>query len=141
MPEESARPVATRPWTPEELESIADTAELRISTQRRSGQWRIEVPVWVVCLDGSVYVRTWHRRNTGWYGDAVRTRRARISVPGVSVEVTVQQLSAGPDGFSRSVDDAYRAKYGGGGDRSVGGMVTDEAVASTLELSPVSQRD
>jgi hypothetical protein len=68
------------------------------------------VPIWVVSTGGQVYVRTWYRRETGWFGQVLASRRARIRVPG--------------------------AKYGrhGGTER----MVTDEAAAATLRISPDS---
>lgn len=137
----SAMVIRTRAWTREELESINDVAELAIATPRPDGAWRRPVPIWVVCVDTSVYVRTWHRRDTGWFGDAVRSGQARIAVAGGSVEVKVDDLAADDAALSVAVDEAYRAKYGHPGDTSsVSGMVTDDAAATTLRLTPTPQR-
>ena len=66
-----------------------------------------------------------------WFGLALSTRRARVRVPGVEVDVRIEDVGVGPSGLRDDVDDAYRDKYGGG---STGNMVGDEAAATTLRL-------
>jgi hypothetical protein len=90
------------------------------------------VPIWVVCAGGQVYVRTWYRRDTGWFGHALRSRRARIRVPGLEADVTIEDIGDASTQVNADVDDAYRTKYGSGG---AGSMVTAEAVATTLQLN------
>jgi hypothetical protein len=109
-------------WLPEQLTDIDRAHELEVLARR----W---TPIWAVVADGQVYVRTWHRRDTGWYGQAVRTGRARIRVPGLEADVTVEDIGLAD---RAAVDAAYRAKYPGGH----GSMVTDTSAASTLRLSP-----
>jgi hypothetical protein len=87
----------------------------------------------VVCADGQVFVRTWYRRSTGWFGRILRTGRARIRVPGVEVDVHAEDVGAQPSTLRAAVDDAYRGKYGGS---SADRMVGDEAAATTLRLIP-----
>jgi hypothetical protein len=65
-------------WSPEELNSIGSAAELHIAIRRPDGRLGRWTPIWVVCVDEQVYVRTWYRRETGWYGHALLSRRARI---------------------------------------------------------------
>jgi hypothetical protein len=79
-------------------------------------------------------VRTWYRRDTGWFGHVLASRQARIRVPGLEADVAVEDVGAGPPGLRAGIDAAYRAKYGrdGGTER----MVAPEAVAATLRLSP-----
>lgn len=118
-------------WSPDELERIERAAELLIATRRAEGTLRRWVPIWVVCDQEQVYVRTWYRRETGWFGHALRSRRGRIRVPGLEVDVTVVDL--GSRGEARAgVDIAYRTKYGPGA--SADRMVTNEAAATTLQL-------
>ncbi|MBU2670291.1 DUF2255 family protein [Actinoplanes bogorensis] len=119
-------------WTPADLRQIQDSDELEIAVPRVDGSLRKWTPIWVVRVGGEVFVRTWHRRDTGWYGDAVRSGRGRIRVPGVEAAVTVTEAGA----ESRAeVDEAYHSKYGRYGTDTVGQMVSDEAVASTLRLT------
>lgn len=75
-------------------------------------------------------MRTWQRRETGWYGGAVRSGSARIRVGDLDVDVTVADMG---DADADVVDTAYRAKYGEIAARSV---VTTDAAASTLRLLP-----
>ena len=122
-------------WSHEELERIGMAGELRIATNRADGTLRPWVPIWVVCVGQQVYVRTWYRRHSGWFGHALHSRRARIRVPGVEIDVVVEDAGEGPAELQASIDTAYRAKYGRYG-TSVGAMVTDDAAATTLRLIP-----
>src|SRR5277367_4292754 len=118
-------------WTPEQLARVDAARELEIAVRRADGTLRPWTPIWVVHVVGGVYVRTWYRRDTGWFGLALTTRRARVRVPGVEVDVRIEDVGVGPSGLREDVDDAYRDKYGGG---STGIMVGDEAAATTLRL-------
>jgi hypothetical protein len=84
-----------------------------------------------VHVAGDLYVRTWYRRDAGWFGLAMSTRRARVRVPGIEVDVRIEDVSVGPPGLREDIDDAYRAKYGGGWSVD---MVGDEAAATTLRF-------
>jgi hypothetical protein len=123
-------------WTPDQLNVIESAHELEITTARPDGALRRWVPIWVVRADTDIYVRTWQLRETGWFGRAVRSGRARVRVPGCEADVEVTQVGTGDDGLRAAVDAAYRDKYGGDGG-SVGRMTGEEAAASTLRLDPV----
>ena len=86
----------TTAWSAGELERIGGAEELRIATRRADGTPRREVPVWVVRAGDQVYVRTWYRRDTGWFGHALRSHRACIRVPGLEADVTVEDVGEGP---------------------------------------------
>jgi hypothetical protein len=118
-------------WTPEQLALVDAARELEIAVRRADGTLRPWTPIWVVHVAGDVYVRTWYRRDTGWFGLAVRARRARVRVPGMEVDVRIDDAGVGPPGLRTDVDDAYRAKYGGG---STGNMVGEEAAVTTLRF-------
>jgi hypothetical protein len=120
-------------WTLDELQRIGGAHELEIASRRADGALRRWVPVWVVSTGGQVYVRTWYRRETGWFGQVLASHQARIRVPGLEADVAVDDVGEGGPGLRAGIDDAYRAKYGpyGGTER----MVTDEAAAATLRLS------
>ncbi|SFR87072.1 hypothetical protein SAMN04487846_0125 [Microbacterium sp. cf046] len=119
-------------WTPEDLRHLDGALELEIAAPRDDcgrGRW---TPIWVVVVDDDVFVRTWRRRDTGWYGRSLHAERAWIRVAGRSVDVTVAFVG---DGGADAVDAAYQTKYGAMAARS---MVTAEAAASTLRLSRAS---
>jgi hypothetical protein len=120
------------PWSPDELRLINAAGELRIAVKRSDGSLRQWVPIWVVCAGGQVYVRTWYRRDTGWFGHALRSRRARIRVPGLEADITIEDIGDALTQVTTDVDAAYRTKYGRGG---AGSMVTATAAVTTLQLN------
>ena len=128
----------TTAWSTEELERIGAAEELQIATKRADGTLRGWVPIWVVCVPDQVYVRTWYRRDDGWFGHAVDSRRGRIRVPGVEVDVAIDDGDDHGADLRASVDAAYRAKYGRYGSAAVDRMTTDDAAAATLRLTPAA---
>jgi hypothetical protein len=120
----------TTPWSPADLQSLDAAAELEIAVKRADGTLRRWTPIWVVCAGGQVYVRTWHRRDTGWFGQALRSHRARIRIPGLEADVTVKDIGEGTVELRESIDTAYHVKYGAGS----ASMVSPSAVTTTLRL-------
>jgi len=86
-------------WTPEQLARFGATRELEIAVRRADGTLRTWTPIWVVDVVGDVYVRTWYRRDTGWFGLALSTGHARVRVPGVEVDVRIEDVGVGPPGL------------------------------------------
>jgi hypothetical protein len=128
--------IMTVVWSPGELERIGAAEELHVAARRADGTLRREVPVWVVSAEGQVYVRTWYRRDDGWFGHAVDSRRARVRVPGLEADIAIEDVGDDRAELRASVDAAYRAKYGRYGKATVERMVTDDAAATTLRLVP-----
>jgi hypothetical protein len=122
----------TASWSPDELRLMNAAGELRIAVKRPDASLLRWVPIWVVCAGGQVYVRTWYRRDTGWFGHALRSRRARIRVPGLEADVTIEDIGDASTQVTTDVDAAYRTKYGRG---DAGSMVTATAAATTLQLN------
>jgi hypothetical protein len=120
-------------WSGEQLDRISRSGELEIASRRTDSTLRRWVAIWVVCVDDAVYVRTWYRRTTGWFGHVLDLPQARIRVSGLETDVIIGDLGEGPAGLRSSVDAAYRTKYGRVGHQS---MVTDDAAATTLRLDP-----
>jgi hypothetical protein len=99
--------IVTAAWTPQELDRIDEAEELRIATKRLDGTMRSWVPIWVVRADGEIYVRTWYRRDAGWFGHALASRRARIQVPRLETDVAINDV--GEDRELRAVE--YRSSH------------------------------
>ena len=125
-------------WTPEQLNAVAHARELEIASVRDGGRLGRWLPIWVVCVDGDVYVRTWYRRTTGWFGQVTQSGLARVRVPGLVLDVVVTDIGDTDQAVRAAVDEAYRAKYGSRGDATAAGMVTSEAAATTLRLEPAA---
>lgn len=125
----------TATWSPDELQRIGSAQELEIAVKRADGTVRRWVSIWVVCVGDQVYVRTWYRRETGWFGHVLDSRQARIRVPGLEADVAVADIGGGPAQLRADIDAAYRTKYGSSGSSSVDAMVAGAAAAATLQLS------
>jgi hypothetical protein len=119
------------PWSADELRLVDAAGELEIAIRRGDGSLRPWVPIWVACARGQIYVRSWYRRDSGWFGHAVRAGRGAIRVPGLEAEVLIEDIGQASTELTADVDSAYRAKYGKGGAAS---MVTSDAAATTLQL-------
>ena len=100
-------------WTEDQLAQIDAAKELEITSRRSDGSLRGWLQIWVVRADGGVVARTWRRRTTGWFGHVVKGKGARIRVPGLETEVSVEDLGGGPDDLRARVDDAYRTSTAG----------------------------
>ena len=124
----------TRSWEQQELEAVEATVELEIAVRRADGSLRRGTPVWVVRVGVEVFVRTWYRRSTGWFGAALDSGRARVRLPGLDTDVRVDDVGEDAPALGDEVDAAYRAKYGAG----AASMVTPEAVTTTLRLVPLA---
>jgi len=61
-------------WSADDLARIGSAVDPQITTERADGTLRRWVPIWVVCVDQQVYVRTWYRRGNGWFGQVLRWR-------------------------------------------------------------------
>ena len=128
--------MASSSWSPEQLRHIGEARELEIASRQGDGSLGRWLPIWVVCVGDEVYVRTWYRRTTGWFGQVTRTGRARIRVPGVEIDVEVSDIGDGDPEVRAAVDHAYRTKYGTPGDATVAGMTTPASAATTQRLAP-----
>lgn len=123
-------------WTPDDLRRITSADELQIAPRRTDGALRSWRPIWVVCVDQRVYVRTWYRRDTGWFAQVLDSHQARIRVPGLEADVSVEDVGARSAQLQQAVDAAYRTKYARYGTSTVDQMVTATAAATTLLLTP-----
>lgn len=65
----------TAPWSTDDLRHMDAARELQIAVRSSDGSLRRWVPIWVVCAAGQAYVRTWYRRDTGWFGQALQLNR------------------------------------------------------------------
>ncbi|GAB3834951.1 DUF2255 family protein [Kribbella italica] len=130
----------TELWTPDDLQRIASADELQIAPRRTDGTLRRWVPIWVVCVDEQVYVRTWYRRNTGWFAHVLDSHRACVRVPGLQTDVSVEHVGTGSERLRADVDTAYRTKYARYGTSTVDQMVAPEAAATTLLLAREQDR-
>jgi hypothetical protein len=98
------------PWPKNELTKIAKADDLHIAPFRED-KMAYGTPTWIWSgvLDGALYVRAYNGRSSRWYEAAMRQKAGRITVAGMTKEVTFESVD-GP--INDRIDEAYRAKYG-----------------------------
>ena len=101
-------------------------------TPRRDGSVSSR-PIWVVVVDGELYVRSYLGPRGAWYRRALADGRAAIGVDGRTVEVAVEPEH--DEDVNRRVSEAFRAKYGARSPGSTETMVNPEVSATTLRLT------
>jgi hypothetical protein len=124
--------MSERPADPsKDRDRLASADEVDVAPRRADGTLASYTTIWIVAVDGDLYVRSYRGPRGSWYRMARRTGRGRIRAAGYEVEVTFADATdISPD----AVDDAFRGKYG----RSpyVDAMVARETRATTLKVNP-----
>ena len=119
-------------WTEAELSEIADSDDLHISPYRDDGvTYGTPTWIWSVVVDGDLYVRAYNGRASRWYQAAVRQRGGRISVAGMTRDVSFDPV-VGP--LNDQIDDAYSAKYRSSPYHD--SMTNRKARSATVKVSP-----
>ena len=120
-------------WTVEELDKIGVADELEIAALRPDGTLRPATTIWVVRVGDDLYVRSYRGRGGGWFRSVLRRPEGRIQAGGLTHDVAFQEPI---DADHAAIDHAYRTKYGRYGGTYVDPMVSPDATAATLRLSP-----
>ena len=97
------------PWTGDQLDRIAGSEELRITTTREDGSQRRWTPIWVVRVGDSLYIRSAGGGKADWYRHVTQHNQARVRAGGVDAEVTAELI--GDPTVNDQVTAAYQAKY------------------------------
>lgn len=119
-------------WPKHELAKIAGTDDLHISPFRDDGvTYGTPTWIWSVVVDNALYVRAYSGQKSSWYQAALRQKRGRITVAGITKEVTFQHVD-GP--INDRIDDAYRAKYKRS--RYLDPMIGAKARSATVKIDP-----
>jgi hypothetical protein len=96
-------------WPKEELRKIAESDDLHISPFRDDGvTYGTPTWIWSVVVGNALYVRGYNGQNSRWYQAAVRQKAGRITVAGMTQEVSFEAVDGS---INDLVDEAYRVKY------------------------------
>lgn len=124
-------------WTSEELNRIAGSEELRISTPKSDSTMRRPVPIWVVRHGDALYVRSYRGADGGWYQGARQHDRGHISVNAFDADVTFVPVT--DRDINAEIDAAFRDKYARYGPRFLEAMTAPPVRATTLKLIPAKK--
>lgn len=96
-------------WSEHEIKAIAVSDDLHVSPFRDDGV-TCGTPTWIwsVVVDGDLYVRAYNGHASRWYQAAMRQRGGRISIAGMTRDVSFEPVV---DQLNVRIDAAYRAKY------------------------------
>lgn len=118
-------------WAATDIAELDATEELHIAGVTTDGVLRKPVIIWMVTLDGGLYVRSVNGSDAAWFRGTQAQGRGHISAGAVDRDVTFTSVSDRDD----DLDAAYHAKY-----RSypadADGITTAKARATTLRVDP-----
>jgi hypothetical protein len=115
-----------------ELEELAKSKIIGV----RAGAEHRYTGVWVVVVEGRVFVRSWNDKPTGWYRAFRVQPIGRIQLTGREIGVRATQLRG--ERLRDAVTRAYAEKYDTkASEKWVRGFVEPNRAATTLELLPV----
>lgn len=124
------------PWTPEQLDRLRRTQEIRVSPLRRD-RTRYARPtiIWAVVVGDELVVRAYYGVNAGWYRTALAQGTGRIIVG--EEQFDVRFAPPGDQIDSSAVDAAYRAKYAFSAQLQP--MLSPDVAAATIVIRPVEE--
>ncbi len=119
----------------ETLQLLEETKEVRIETRRDEDAPVHRTTIWVVTVDGDVFVRSVRGEQGRWYREVSANPSAALHagdrrIPVRAVPVTDEQRVG-------AVSEAYQSKYGRTSPGSTRAMLQPETLPTTLKLEPV----
>lgn len=91
--------------------------------------------IWVVVVDGRVFVRSWNDKPDGWHRAFLDDPRGVMQIPGR--EIRVRARRARGERLLDAIDQAYREKYNTRASlKYVRGLTQPRRLATTMELVP-----
>jgi hypothetical protein len=120
-------------WTSDELMKIAAAEELRIASLRRDGTLGSARTIWVVRHGDDLYVRSVNGRDSAWFRGTQVRHEGHIQAGGVGKDVT---FADGGQDTADELDAAYRTKYHRYAANIVNSVLSPQARAATIRLTP-----
>jgi hypothetical protein len=119
-------------WEKDKLQQIAEADDLHISPFREDGTtYGTPTWIWSVVVDGGLYVRGYNGTKSRWYQAAVRQKAGRVTVAGMTIEVSFMPENGEING---KIDDAYRRKYAKSS--YLAPMIGERARTATVKITP-----
>jgi len=124
--------IAARRFSGPELDELAKARILGV----RAGTEHRHTGVWVVVVQGRVFVRSWNDKPTGWYRAFQAQPVGGIQLAGREIAIRARQLQS--ERLRDAVTRAYAGKYDTkASEKWVRGFAEPHRSATTLELLPV----
>jgi hypothetical protein len=137
VPEEaSARkePGVNDAFDAETLQLLDETKEVQIETRRDEDAPVHRRTIWVVTVDGDVFVRSVRGEKGRWYREVARNPNAALHAG--ERRIPVRAVPVADEPMVGAVSEAYRSKYGSTSPGSTRAMLQPETLPTTLKLEP-----
>jgi hypothetical protein len=121
-------------FAPDTLRLIEEAKEVRIETRRDEDAPVHRTTIWVVTVDGTVFVRSVRGEEGRWYREVSANPAAALHVG--EDRIPVRAVSAADATTIGAVSEAYREKYGRTSPGSTRAMLQPETLPTTLRLEP-----
>jgi hypothetical protein len=118
----------------ETLQLLDATKEVRIETRRDENAPAHRTIIWVVAVDGEVFVRSVRGEKGRWYREVSANPSAALHVGDKRIPVRAVPVTDEPT--VGAVSDAYESKYGRTAPGSTRAMLRPETLPTTLRLEP-----
>jgi hypothetical protein len=119
-------------WNPAEVDQLARTKEIQITSPLPDGTPREPVTIWVVGVGEELYIRSVKGAAGAWFKGTENEGTGQVEGGGVDRAVG---FAAADHDLDDEIDAAYREKYSDSPD-AVESITSDEARATTLRLLP-----
>ena len=118
----------------ETLRLLDETYEVRIETRREEGAPEHRTIIWVMVVDGEVFVRSVRGPRGRWYREISANPEGALHVGDLRIPVSAAYATDAPaiKAVSQAIRDKYEARWPG----PAAGMVRKEVLTTTLKLSP-----
>lgn len=121
--------------TREETEKIARKDDFHIAPFREDGEtYGTPTWIWVVAVDGQLFVRAYNGTASRWYQSAIRQKAGKIEAAGMVKKVRFEPVAGD---INEKIDEAYREKYSGS--PYLNSMINSRAKAATVKVLPFHQ--
>ncbi|MFL5990490.1 MAG: DUF2255 family protein [Rubrobacteraceae bacterium] len=116
---------------------IDGAREVRIETSRDEDAPTHRATIWVVSVDGTVFVRSVRGGKGRWYREASANPAAALHVG--DERILVRAVPVTDDATIAAVSEAYQEKYGRTSPGSTRAMLQPETLPTTLGLEPARE--
>jgi hypothetical protein len=118
----------------ETLQLLDETKEVQIETRRDEDAPIHRTIIWVVTVDGEVFVRSVRGERGRWYREVSANPGAALHVG--NRRIPVRAVPAADETTVGAISQAYEEKYGRTSPGSTRAMVRPETLPTTLKLEP-----
>lgn len=116
--------------TTEDIKEIAERNDFHIAPLREDGKtYGTLTWIWVVEVNGELYVRAYNGKRSKWYGAALKQKAGKIEAAGRERAVHFEPVSGA---LNDRIDAAYKVKYSGSA--YLGTMISERAKEATVKV-------